>query len=66
MKKYGPFLIDLHDALVAALMDAENLEMHHAATGSAEEKHYRRLVEVLSHIEERYKWYKSHEPVSGG
>ena len=57
MKRYASFIVDLHDGLVEALRECEELAFHHEEERSVPFKHYKRVVEMLSHVEERRKWW---------
>ena len=65
MKKYAAFIREAHDELTLALAEAENMGFHHAAEGTPEAQQYKRLVEVISHVEERRVWYDDTEKKRG-
>ena len=57
MEKYGTFIFTLVRALQEGIRVCENAEWHHLPAESERFHHFSRMVEVLSHAEERWRWW---------
>ena len=57
MKDYRRFLLVLHEQLVDAIADAENMQWHHLNADTNEFKHYMRLITWQEEINERMVYY---------
>ena len=57
LQKYRVFLMELHDGLVAAMAECENLEWHHLPNDTPEFVHYLQLVKWATEVMVRKEWY---------